>query len=63
MLTLKDPKFFTEHANLTFLPAGTVTFSITSVNSGSSVITVNRMKEKHELIFKSHFNLTFFLFG
>lgn len=34
--TLKVPRFFTEHAIRTFLPAGTVTFSIISVNSGSS---------------------------
>lgn len=37
-LTLYDPKFLTEQPNLTFLPAGTVTLSITSVNSGSSNI-------------------------
>lgn len=36
VLTLNVPKFLTEHAIRTFLPAGTVTFSMISVNSGSS---------------------------
>lgn len=35
-VTLNVPRFLTEHAIRTFLPAGTVTFSIISVNSGSS---------------------------
>lgn len=34
--TLNGPRFFTEQASLTFRPAGTVIFSIISVNSGSS---------------------------
>lgn len=34
--TLYDPRFFTEHASLMLRPAGTVIFSMTSVNSGSS---------------------------
>lgn len=34
--TLYDPRFFTEHASLMLRPAGTVMFSMTSVNSGSS---------------------------
>lgn len=34
--TLYDPRFLTEQANLTFLPAATVMFSMMSVNSGSS---------------------------
>lgn len=43
-LALNVPKFLTEHAIRTFLPAGTVTFSITSVNSGSSTTTRNEDK-------------------
>lgn len=40
ILTLYDPKFFTEHANFTLRPAGTVMFSMTSVNSGSSITAI-----------------------
>lgn len=47
-LTLYDPKFFTEHANFTLLPAATVTFSIWSVNSGSSPFGAET-KEKNPL--------------
>lgn len=35
--TLNDPRFLTVQASFTFLPAGTVIFSIWSTNSGSSV--------------------------
>lgn len=45
MFTLKVPRFLTEHAIRTFLPAGTVTFSIMAVNSGSSATAANRKKE------------------
>lgn len=43
-LTLKGPKFLTEHASLTFLPAGTVIFSMISVNSGPSCTAENKEK-------------------
>lgn len=33
--TLNDPRSFTLQANLTFRPAGTVIFPISSTNSGS----------------------------
>lgn len=46
ILTLYDPKFFTEHASLIFRPAGTVIFSMVSVNSGSSDSAENRKKRK-----------------
>lgn len=45
-LTLYEPRFFTEHANLTFRPAGTVIFSMRSVNSGSSESAVAKKREK-----------------
>lgn len=37
--TLYDPRFLTEHPSFTLRPAGTVTFTIGSVNSGSPIIT------------------------
>lgn len=37
--TLYDPRFLTEHPSFTLRPAGTVTFVMGSVNSGSSAIT------------------------
>lgn len=40
IFTLKEPRFFTEHAIRTFLPAGTVTLSIIAVNSGSSEMAI-----------------------
>lgn len=40
--TLNGPRFFTEQASFTFLPAGTVILSIISVNSGASVMAVNK---------------------
>lgn len=47
-LTLYGPRFFTEQASFTFLPAGTVIFSIISVNSGSSATTeTERMKQNN----------------
>lgn len=45
-LTLNDPKFLTEHAIRTFLPAGTVTFSMISVNSGSSATASKSVERK-----------------
>lgn len=45
-----DPRFLTEQPSLTFLPAGTVTFSITSVNSGSSTTAKNKQKQKNKFI-------------
>lgn len=50
-LTLNDPKFLTEHPSFMFRPAGTVMFSICSVNSGSSTIAENR----HEKYLNKHF--------
>lgn len=47
-LTLYDPRFFTEHANLTFLPAGAVMFSIVSVNSGSSKSAASTKRRMNE---------------
>lgn len=38
-LTLYDPRFLTEHPSFTLRPAGTVTFVMGSVNSGSPAIT------------------------
>jgi hypothetical protein len=38
-LTLYVPRFLTEQASLTLRPAGTVIFSICSVNSGSSFVS------------------------
>lgn len=37
--TLYDPRFLTEHPSFTLRPAGTVTFTMGSVNSGSTTIT------------------------
>lgn len=37
--TLYDPRFLTEHPSFTLRPAGTVTFVMGSVNSGSPAIT------------------------
>jgi len=37
--TLYDPRFLTEHPSFTLRPAGTVTFVMGSVNSGSPEIT------------------------
>lgn len=42
--TLNEPRFFTEHDIRTFLPAGTVTFSMISVNSGSSETAIHVKK-------------------
>lgn len=41
IFTLYDPRFLTEQASLTLRPAGTVTFSMTLVNSGSSTTTAH----------------------
>jgi len=56
VLTLYDPRFLTEQPSLTLRPAGTVTFSMYSVNSGSSTTTVkhNILREK---TFKNEFIL------
>lgn len=48
-LTLNEPKFLTEHAMRTFRPAGTVTFSIISVNSGSSTAENQKINLKIEI--------------
>lgn len=48
--TLYDPRFLTEHPSFTLRPAGTVTFSIGSVNSGSSVFA-EKTKRKNFIYF------------
>lgn len=52
--TLYDPRFLTEHPSFTLRPAGTVTFTMGSVNSGSSVITgTNKKTIFHVLVSSS----------
>lgn len=47
--TLNDPRSFTLHASLTFRPAGTVIFPISSTNSGSGMVVTekNNILHKH----------------
>jgi len=40
--TLNDPRSFTLHASLTFRPAGTVIFPISSTNSGSGMVVTEK---------------------
>lgn len=47
--TLYDPRFFTEHASFILRPAGTVIFSMTSVNSGSSGSAAKGEKKNYEM--------------
>lgn len=57
-LTLYEPRFFTEHASFTLRPAGTVMFSMTSVNSGSSrTAEMGKKEAKHTRCVRKYTNI------